>query len=269
MSASPAEPPIAFSIYFLLRDQGGTGTLVPVSRGTGTLVPVSRTAEGTRQVAMSAIRSLLRGPTTEDARRVPPDTGPFTLIPANTLLLGLDLDLADGVATVDLSREFETGAGSSVFARRLAQVVFTLTQFRGIQGVSFKLDGEPVHASAADGTLLDRPATRTDFLPLLPAIFVDTPGWGATVDAPVTVSGLANVFEATFRIELVDRDGTELAQRSVTATCGTGCWGSWEVTLDLDRVGTTEAWLSVWVPSAKDGTREELRRYPLRIPPGG
>ena len=56
-----------------------------------------------------------------------------TTIPEGTELLGLTIE--GGVATVDLSSEFEIGGGSASMFGRLAQVVYTLTQFPTVEGV--------------------------------------------------------------------------------------------------------------------------------------
>ncbi len=79
---------------------------------------------------------LFKGPTAAESNSVPAIT---STIPDNTLLLGVTL--TDGVATVDLSREFESGGGSFSMSGRLAQVVYTLTQFPEIESVAFELDG--------------------------------------------------------------------------------------------------------------------------------
>ena len=51
---------------------------------------------------------------------------------------------------------------------------------------------------------------------------------------------MANVFEATFRVRLLDASGATLVDRQVMATCGTGCWGSFKVDLDytVNRAST-------------------------------
>ena len=55
-------------------------------------------------------------------------------IPAGTRLLGLSI--AGQIATVDLSSEFESGGGATSVLGRLAQVVYTLTQFPTVTSVS-------------------------------------------------------------------------------------------------------------------------------------
>ena len=251
---------MTLAVYFLL-DDGRNG-------GGGTLVPVSRTVGGDRAVANAAMRELLRGPTRDEAAEAAGGPAPFSLVPSDTLLLGLDIS-AGGVATVDLSREFEQGAESSVMARRLAQVVYTLTQFRNVAGVRFKLDGRFVAASTADGTPIAGAATREDYLALLPPIFVDQPSWGATVSRPIIVRGRASVFEATFQMQLTDDDGRLIDKRSVMASCGAPCWGDWSTELDITDVATERLWVTVYEPSSADSSPQEVRRFPIQLPPRG
>ena len=157
----------------------------------------------------------------------------YTAIPDGTRLL--DLSITDGVATVDLSREFESGRRqrAAMFVR-LAQVVYTLTQFPTVDTVRLELDGEPVEVFGSEGIILDQPLTRADYRDQLPAIFVDRPAWGAALGNPGAVAGLANVFEATFRVQVQDAAGGIVADRQVMASCGTGCWGTFRTTVEYD-----------------------------------
>ena len=150
-----------------------------------------------------------------------------TAIPAGTRLLGLSIH--DGVATVDLSREFESGGGSASAFRRLGQVVYTLTQFPTVQKVRFRLDGEPVNVFSSEGIVLKNPVGRSDYADLLPAITVDKPAAGDQVTSPVTVSGSANVFEANVTVEVLDAKGKVVGKTFTTASCGTGCRGTYSV----------------------------------------
>lgn len=132
---------------------------------------VTRSVE-TPSVAGNAIRALISGPSGDEE-----DHGLSSAVPANTLLLGLTID--DGLATIDLSREFETGGGSFSMLSRLAQVVYTLTQFDSVDRVQFRIDGEPVTVFSSEGIVLDEPVTRADFTSALP---IGPPGSSAGPD---------------------------------------------------------------------------------------
>jgi germination protein M len=227
-----------------------------------TLVPIVRPIERTRAVGRAALEELLAGPT--GAER----DGPMRLgsaIPGGTLLLGLDI--ADGLATVDLSREFESGGGSASMFGRLAQVVYTLTQFPTVDRVAFRLDGRPVTVFSGEGIVLDGPSTREDYTSFLPPVFVDTPGVGGVLGNPARLTGMANVFEAAFMVEIRDRNGNTLARQPAMATCGTGCWGTFDVTVRYDVSERQVGSLLVYTHSAQDGSVQDLRSYPVTLVP--
>jgi germination protein M len=228
------------------------------------LAPVLREIPKTQAVATAAMRALLEGPNDAEMAARP---AMYTAIPDGTTLLGLSI--SDGVATVDLSREFESGGGSASIFARLAQVVYTLTQFSTVDSVLFKLDGEPVTVFSGEGVILDHPVGREDYYDQLPAIFVDRPAWGASLGNPGTVSGLANVFEAQFRVQLLDGDGDTLADKPVSASCGTGCWGSFRTTLAYDVPAAQWGTLRVYDLSAMDGTPENVTEYRVWLTPAG
>jgi germination protein M len=224
------------------------------------LVPVHRGAPETEGVGAAAVTALLEGPTSGENEGIPSIS---TAIPEGTRLLGLVIE--DGVATVDLSGEFDDGGGTASMAARLAQVVFTLTRFPTVDEVVFHLDGEPVDVFSSEGIILEGAQTREDYYEQIPPIFVDSPAWGEVVESPVTVTGISNVFEATFQIMLTDDDGEPLYENFVTASCGTGCWGDFlvEITYELDR--DQFGALIVWEFSAKDGSRQNIREYPIQL----
>ena len=96
---------------------------------------------------------------------------------------------------------------------------------------------------------------------------MDRPAWGASLGNPGTVSGEANVFEATFQVELLDAGGRTLLGKTVTASCGTGCWGSFRTslayTVDRGQWGT----LRVFESSAQDGSPVNVTEYPVWLTP--
>jgi sporulation and spore germination protein/immunoglobulin-like protein involved in spore germination len=226
------------------------------------LVPVRRQIEATVAVGRAALNALFEGPTDREAAASPPLT---TNVPDGTILLGLDI--ADGLATVDLSREFESGGGSAAMSGRLAQVVYTLTQFPTVDRVAFELDGEPVTVFSGEGIVIDGPTTREDYEAFLPSVFVERPTWGATLRNPVRVSGIANVFEAVFFVEVRDEDGHTLAKQRVMATCGTGCWGTFDVSIPYDVSSRSAGTITTYNLSARDGSIEDERSYPVTLVP--
>jgi hypothetical protein len=266
--------------YFLMRDGSG-GEVV----NEPTLVPVLRTVPRTTATATAAMKALLAGPSAKERAPVWPIE---TLIPAGTKLLGIEI--SGGLATVDLSAEFASlspddpwGDGSSSLHGRVAQVVYTLTQFTAVDRVTFKLDGKPVKAllglpdpdtGVSEQIALDKPITRATnrdhysyrdhFLPL---IFVDRPAWGASLLNPGRVTGLANVNEAQFRITLLDRNDKVLVDVPVLASCGTGCWGTFDVTVRYDVSTAQWGTLRVWDISEASGRPVAVREYPVYLRP--
>jgi spore germination protein GerM len=186
------------------------------------LVGVHRTHQPTQLVATAAVNALLDGPTSDERL-----TGLASAVPPGTKLISIAIH--NGVATVDLTSEFQSGAGSRSMQMRLAQVVYTLTQFPTVQKVRFSLDGSPVNVFSNEGIVLDHPVGRSDYVNLLPAIVVEKPSTGDRVTSPVTVSGTANVFEANLTVEVHDALDRIVGKTFTTASCGTGCSGSFSV----------------------------------------
>src|SRR5205823_236165 len=181
----------------------------------------------------AALTALLEGPSSSERK-----AGIGTTIPSSTTLRGLTIQ--DGVATVDLSGAYDDGGGSASERMRLAQVVYTITQFPTVQGVNFRMDGKAVTAFSGEGIVLDQPQTRGDYEDLLPAIVVDSPRVGAAVSSPVTITGTADVFEATVSFQILDENGHVLTQGATTATCGTGCRGDYTIVAARSEEHTSE-----------------------------
>ena len=257
-SPSPATPvPGETTIvraYFLLGSGGGDGGLVPVLREVPETVAV-----GT-----AAMQQLLSGPS---ASELAADPAMSTAIPAGTRLLGLRIN--DRIATVDLSREFEAGGGSASVFSRLAQVVYTLTQFPTVDAVRFELDGKPVTVFSGEGVILDQPVGRDDYTEQLPLVFIDRPAWGAALGNPGRVSGLSNVFEATSQVRLLDAAGRVLAEEMVMADCGMGCWGTWSLDIRYDVPKAQWGTLRAFEYSARDGSEINVVEYPVWLTPAG
>ncbi len=251
-SAAPTEVPSGTSIvraYFYLE-------MVPGSSG---LVPVLREVPATKAVATAAMNALINGPTENESGAM------SSAVPAGTRLLGLSI--SGGVATVDLSREFESGGGSASAMIRLGQVVFTLTQFPTVRSVVFQIEGRTVTVFGSEGIVLDGPVARADYEDLLPTTFVDRPAYGAAIGNPARISGSSNAYEATSWVEIRDSEGRPVASSVVTATCGTGCRGTFDVTLNYDVPRAQWGTLRVLEESAMDGSPQHVREYPVWLTP--
>jgi len=223
------------------------------------LVPTLREVPETTAVARSAMEALLRADILADYDHL------ASAIPAGTRLLGLTI--RDGIATVDLSREFESGGGTTTTLYRLGQVTYTLTQFPTVRAVLFRVEGQTVTTFGSEGLVLDGPQTRRDYEHMLPSIFVDRPAYGAAIGNPARVTGNANVFEASFRIAILDGSGRTLKDERAMATCGTGCRGTFDVTIPYTVSKAQWGTLRVFYGSAQDGSPQDIRDYPVWLTP--
>ncbi len=141
-----------------------------------------RTEPATPRVGTAALESLLEGPDSFEM-----GYGLRTAIPDGTQLLGLEID--GEIARVDLTSEFESGGGSASMQLRLAQIVYTITQFPTVKSVVFSLDGQPIEVLGGEGVIIDHPLTRRDFADQLPAILVTSPALNQRVESPIVLRG--------------------------------------------------------------------------------
>ncbi len=243
---STAAATITVRAYFLMRSHGSTLYLTPVLR----------TVPSTTAVATAAVRQLLARPLSTE-----PDLA--TAIPAGTTLRSIAIH--QSTATVDLNGRFAKSTSTIGMRRRLAQLVYTVTQFKNVDTVLLKLDGKPL--STIGGIHISSGMHRSTFRAQLPPIFVDRPAWRGTLLSGGHVSGLANVFEAQFRLRLLAANGTVLLDRAVHATCGTGCWGRFDVTVAYTVATAQWGTLRVYDRSERDGSVIDVRDYPVWLKP--
>ena len=235
-SSPPSDKTVSFEVWLDFGDK---------------LFVSQRTVPFTVAVGQAALDQLFVGPTAEETNVAVGSVIPSGATSDITALQG-------GLATVEVPGIFDdpaVGAGATA-TRRLqqAQIVYTLTQYSTIDRVQF--------VSAVLGPV-GGPFARSDFGDLLPAILVESPVIGETVSSRVTISGTANVFEATVNVRILDENGNEIARAFTTATCGTGCRGDYSVSVsyevDHEQAGTIE----VLDYSAKDGTPENVMSIPV------
>jgi germination protein M len=226
--------------------------------GNAGLVPVVRQVPKTQAVGAAAMAALIAGPNSTELGARP---AMYTSVPSDTRFLGVTV--TNGVALVNLSSEFQAGGDTASIVGRFAQVVYTLTQFPTVRSVSFEFDG------VRPKTVFIGVYTRSNYTSMLPAIFVDRPSWGGILPNPARIAGLANVFEATFRVAILDASGAVLVDVPASALCGTGCWGTFDTTIPyaLSASNAATGTLRVYDLSAKDGSREHVTDYPVFLTP--
>ncbi|MFI7593371.1 Gmad2 immunoglobulin-like domain-containing protein [Micromonospora sp. NPDC049359] len=208
---------------------------------SGRLVPTRRTRPATVATSRLALSELSAGPTPAEAA-----TGMVTLLPA-----GVEVTrIVDGVATLGPVPSADDPADR----RRLreAQVVWTLTQFPTVRRVRFP-GGAPVG--------------RADYPGLLAPIVVAGPSVGERVTAPLTVSGTADVFEATVSVRVLDDAGRQVAAAFGTASCGSGCRGDYRVVVNWRTNREQHGTIEVYEVSARDGTRINTVAVPVLLAP--
>ena len=86
---------------------------------------------------------------------------------------------------------------------------------------------------------------------------------GDVVTSPIRLSGTSNTFEANFEYEVLAPDGEKLAGTFVTATCGTGCRGTFDEQVTFDAGDADEVRLVVFERSAENGERIKQVEIPL------
>jgi hypothetical protein len=254
------------TLYYLADYVEASNTPGPHLLAQGMSLSVGSAGEsGLGDAFLPAFDALLAGPQLDD----PDAAGVSTAIPGETVLRDARLDPASGANTVvlDFNRAFESGGGTFSMGARLAQVVYTATQFEGIDAVVFLLEGEPVTVFSSEGIVLDGPQTRADYTDILPLILVDSPAEGATVTSPFDVTGIANTFEANVQYELLI-DGIAVWSGFTTAGCGSGCWGDYTFGAFYDIAEPQTGTLVVFDTSAEDGARQTIVRRSLTLTPG-
>jgi len=243
---APAGAPVRFTIYFAYNEK---------------MQPAPRTAPaGTKAVLRAAIEELLDGPTATERK-----DGLFTAVPTGTKLRSVTIN--SNVAVIDLSDEFDSGGGTLSMTTRLAQMVFTATQFPTVKAVTFKIEGKTVKVFGGEGIIIDKPQTRKSFEDSSPAVLLEQPAWRGTLAQGAVIRGTANVFEASLQMQVRDAVGKVVMSRTVQATAGTGTRGTWRVTAALGNAKAGIGSVRVFVYSAKDGSPTDVVTVPVVLIP--
>ncbi|MGI9607220.1 MAG: GerMN domain-containing protein [Acidimicrobiales bacterium] len=212
--------------------------------------------------AAGAMAELLAGPNILET-----DLGMVSAVPAGTEVLGVFVD--DGVATIDLSNDFETtGLGTSGEIGLVSQVVFTLTQFPTVDSVDITIDGEARDAILSHG-LEATGLTREGFHDAIaPEIVVESPYPGEVITSPIVVSGFSRTFEASIVYSVIIPSGEIVHEGFTTAAQpDVHLFGPFEFVAEFEAGISGFGSVIVWEESALDGSQINTYEVPVRMEP--
>ena len=118
-TTQPSPSTTSFALYFL------RGNYLGVAR---------RNVQSTAAVGAAAVNALLAGPSSSEKT-----AGLSSSVPPGCALLGLSI--SSGTATANFNSPYATPASPASELQRVAEVVFTLTQFPTVNRVAFEVDG--------------------------------------------------------------------------------------------------------------------------------
>ena len=104
--------------------------------------------------------------------------------------------------------------------------------------------------------------------PADPSMVLTTPAEGATVTSPVTVSGLARVFEANVRITIYDANGAELTDTFTTAAQAGPVLAPYSAAVPVTVAKTQQGCVRVWEESAQDGSPRNVVQHEVTLSTG-
>jgi hypothetical protein len=137
----------------------------------------------------------------------------------------------------------------------------------GVEQVTEALSPGTTSSPAVSPTVSPTPPASGGSPAVERPIVVERPSPGDEVGSPVTIGGTADVFEATVSIRVVDANGQELAAGFTTATCGSGCRGTYETKLSFFVDERQEGAIEVFEASAENGTELHLVSVPVTLVP--
>ena len=123
------------------------------------IVPVVRKTERIRSIeekVKNVMTLLLQGP--DEAEKA---VGYDSALPREAQLLGVSVE--DDTVLLNFSKQIDEGGGTEMMLARLRQIVYTATQFSGVNKVRFLIDGQPIKYFSSEGlTEVEHPIGRAD-----------------------------------------------------------------------------------------------------------
>ena len=136
---------------YLVRADGASFALEPVYRRMRAEArDAAASAHPSEATVRVAVAALAAGPSEEEVAR-----GLASEVPPDTRVLGVRV--ADGVVTIDLSRDFAEGGGTASMLGRLHQVLHTAVRPGGVEAVRILIEGPPLEVLGREGIMVDQP----------------------------------------------------------------------------------------------------------------
>lgn len=191
-------------------------------------------------------------------RMLEPPTDPDYATPWNADVSVLGVKHEGGVISVNLAGPVQSASvGAEGAELAVQQLIYTVQGALAVMDepnptdpVEIRIDGEPAgdlwgHVDASG------PIDRADPTGTQAPIWITEPADGTAVGMPLTVTGVAQVFEATVSWRVL-KDGTEVDSGFETATEGAPAFG--EYSFDVTGLAAGEYVLEVFEASALDGS---------------
>ncbi|HJS71341.1 MAG TPA: Gmad2 immunoglobulin-like domain-containing protein [Acidimicrobiia bacterium] len=199
---------------------------------------------------------------------LPSEASLVNAVPPGVQIVSLGTTTVRGnqIWAADMNEAFLDGAGGLLADyTMLNQLIYTITYGEDSDAdVLFSVGGEPVTAFGSEGLDLSQPVDYESFVDELAPIFLTEPL--VQVGDAYQVVGAANVFEASLIVQVVDGAGETLHEEPVTATCGSGCWGTFATEIDPALISGGDTYVRLLTYSAEDGSPSDVVTVPI---PGG
>jgi hypothetical protein len=174
-------------------------------------------------------------------------------------------DGTDNALIIEMNEAFLDGAGGLLADfTMLNQLIYTATALEGIEEVHFIVNNEPIVAFGSEGLGLESSVNRQSFQEGNLALIYLTEPIVADGDGTMQIVGIANTFEATVNLIVRNGAGEVVHETFTSATCGTGCWGDFEFTID-EALVDADSVIEVFEYSAEDGDPANVIRVPVRV----
>ncbi len=170
----------------------------------------------------------------------------------------------DNALIIEMNEAFLDGAGGLLADfTMLNQMIYTATALEGIEEVHFIVNNEPIVAFGSEGLGLESSVNRESFQEHLGLIYLTEP-IVADGDGTMQIVGISNTFEATVNLIVRNGAGEVVHEAFTSATCGSGCWGDFEFTVD-EALVDADSVIEVFEYSAEDNDPANVITSPVTV----